>query len=311
MGPFKIALGNYGLTRPLKERKVKTGKAELEFIEIEPITAAMRRMVRNLEFDICEMAFTTYLAAKDVGKPITAIPVFLTRNFHHWAIFVNANAGIKTPKDLEGRRVGVNRGFTVTTGLWVRGILASEHGVDFDKITWACSDDEHVAEFKAPKNVDYSLMGKSVKDLLAKGELDAAVGDLGADLPATIKPLIPDARNAGFAYYKKTGVYPINHGVVIQDRLLKEQPQVAAEMFAAFKAAKQAYFAKLESGQGLDKADQQAVALGKGIGGDPFPFGMAENRKALETIIRFARDQHAISKSFTVDELFARELTDV
>jgi 4,5-dihydroxyphthalate decarboxylase len=311
MGPLKIALGNYGLTRPLKERKVKPGKFELEFIEVEPITAGMRRMVRNLEFDICEMAWTTYLCAKDVGKPITAIPVFLTRNFHHWAIFVNANAGIKTPKDLEGRRVGVNRGYTVTTGVWARGILASEYGIDLDKITWACSDDEHVSEFQPPKNVEYSLMGKSVKDLLAKGELDAAVGDLGADLPSTVKPLIPDAQGAGFAYHKKTGVYPVNHGVVIQDRLLKEQPQVASEMFAAFKAAKQAYYAKLDSGEGLDKADNQALALKKGVGGEPFPFGVAENRKALETIVRFARDQRAISKSFTVDELSARELTDV
>jgi 4,5-dihydroxyphthalate decarboxylase len=311
MGPFKIALGNYGLTRPLKERKITTGKFDLEFVEVEPITAGMRRMVRNLEFDICEMAWTTYLCAKDVGKPITAIPVFITRNFHHWAIFVNANAGIKAPKDLEGRRVGVNRGYTVTTGVWARGILASEYGVDLDKIAWTCSDDEHVSEFKPPRNVDYNLMGKNLKDMLAKGEIDAAVGDLGADLPPAIKPLIPDAQNAGFAYHKKTGVYPINHSVVIQDRLLKEQPAIAAELFAAFKAAKALYFTKLESGQGLDRADNQALALKKGIGGDPFPFGVAPNRKALETIVRFARDQNAIRKSFAVDELFARELTDV
>ena len=311
MGPFKIALGNYGLTRPLKERKVKPGKYELEFVEVEPITAGMRRMVRNLEFDICEMAWTTYLCAKDVGKPITAIPVFLTRNFHHWAIFVNADAGIKTPKDLEGRRVGVNRGYTVTTGVWARGILASEYGVDLGKIVWTCSDDEHVTEFKPPQNADYKLMGKNLKDMLAKGEIDAAVGDLGADLPATIKPLIPDAQNAGFAYFKKTGVYPVNHGVVIQDRLLKEEPQLAAEMFAAFKTAKQAYYAKLDAGQGLDKAATLALALKKGTGGEPFPFGVEANRKALETIVRFAHDQKAISRSFTVEELFARELTDV
>src|SRR5262249_30281148 len=133
MKPLTIALGNYGLTKPLKDGAVKA-RVTLDYVAVEPITAAMRRMVRGLEFDICEMAFTTYLAAKALGKPILAIPVFLTRNFHHWAAFSHAQSGIKAPKDLEGRRVAVNRGYTVTTGLWIRGILQHEYGVDLGGI---------------------------------------------------------------------------------------------------------------------------------------------------------------------------------
>ena len=305
MGPLKIALGNYGLTRPLKDGRVKPARMELQFVEVEPITAGMRRMVRAEEFDICEMAWTTYLCAKDVGKPVTAIPVFLTRNFHHWAMFRNVNARIRKPKDLEGKRVAVNRGYTVTTGVWARGILASEYGVSLDKITWVCTDEEHVAEFKPPANVEYAR-GSSALDMLKRGEVDAAIGDLGTNLPENVEPLIADARDAGFAWFKKTGVYPINHGVTIHDRVLKEAPWVASELFAAFQAAKVDYLKHL-NGRDLNRADEQAIALGKGIGGDPFPFGVEANRKALEMIVQFAHDQAAIKRGFKVDELFAKE----
>src|SRR5579883_1629142 len=156
MPPLTIAIGSYGLTRALKEKRVPAEKLTLDFVEIAPITKAMRRMVRSLDLDISEMAFTTYLCAKALGKPITALPVFLTRNFHHWAAFHHRRAGIRSPRDLEGRRVVVNRGYTVTTGLWLRGILKSEYGVDLDKIIWMPTDEEHVAEYQAPANVDYA-----------------------------------------------------------------------------------------------------------------------------------------------------------
>src|ERR1700680_304441 len=190
--PLTIAIGNYGLTKPLNDGSIRSTELNLEYIQVDPITAAMRRMVRGLEFDICEMAFTTYLCARAYAKPITAIPVFLTRNFHHWAVFYNVNSGIKGPKDLEGRTVGVNRGYTVTTGLWARGILHSEYGVDLNKITWAATDDEHVAEYQAPPNVDYANRGKPIVELLLSGKIDAAVGDIRTDSPE-IRPLIPDA----------------------------------------------------------------------------------------------------------------------
>ena len=307
--PLTIAIGNYGLTKPLKDGSIRTPELNLEYIQVDPIVAAMRRMVRGLEFDICEMAFTTYLCAKACGKPITAIPVFLTRNFHHWAIFYNVKSGITKPKDLEGRTVAVNRGYTVTTGLWARGILQAEYGVDLNKITWAPTDDEHVAEYKAPPNVDYSYRGKPIADLLLLGQVAAAVGDVRVNSP-DIKPLIPDARNAGFAYFRKTGVYPINHGLVIKDSVLKAQPELAQKLFNAFQAAKKTYLAHLDAGANLSPADESAIAL-KQVVGDPFPFGISDrngpNRKAIETLVQFAVDQQVIPKKYSVEELFASE----
>ena len=309
MPPLTIAIGNYGLTKPLKEGSVRVDDLQLEYIQADPIVAAMRRMVRGLEFDICEMAFTTYLCAKACGKPITAIPVFLTRNFHHWAIFHNVNSGITKPKDLEGRTVGVNRGYTVTTGLWARGILQSEYGVDLTKIIWTPTDEEHVAEYKAPANVDYSYRGKPIADLLLSGKIPAAVGDVRVNSPE-IQPLIRDARNAGFAYFQKTGVYPINHGLVVKDSLLKAEPQLAGQLFHAFKAAKKIYLTHLDGAQNLSPADEASIAL-KQVVGDPFPFGVKRNRKALETIVQFAVDQQVLPRKFAVEELFAPGTLDL
>jgi 4,5-dihydroxyphthalate decarboxylase len=303
--PLKIAIGNYGVTRALKDGSARSARLQLEQIDVSPITAAMRRMVRGLEFDVCEMAFTTYLCAKALGKPITALPVFVTRNFHHWAVFYNVKSGIRTPRDLEGRVVGVNRGYTVTTGVWIRGILHGEYGVDLDRITWAPTDDEHVAEYRAPGNVDYSFRGRAVADLLASGEIGAAVGDVRTDA-ADIRPLIPDARNAGFEYFRKTGVYPINHCVVVKNAVLEEDPRAAEELFHAFKAAKAAYLAHLREGRDLSSADETAIDLARVVGGDPFPFGVRANRKAIETIVRFAVEQRAIPEKLEVEELFVR-----
>jgi hypothetical protein len=181
--PLTMAVSTSGLTAPLKSGAIPVGRHQLHCVEIEPITAAMRRMVRGLEFDICEMAVTTYLCARAHGKPITAIPVFVTRNFHHWAAFTTNQAKIGAPKDLEGRRVAVNRGYTVTTGVWVRGILQTEYGVDLGRITWVPTDDEHVAEFTSPGNVDLSCRGKSASDLLSSGACAAAIGDVRAQSP--------------------------------------------------------------------------------------------------------------------------------
>jgi 4,5-dihydroxyphthalate decarboxylase len=303
MRPLTTALGNYGLTLPVKQGRIGLGRLNLSFVEIEPIIAAMRRMCRGLEFDICEMAFTTYLCARAAGKPFTAIPVFVTRNFHHWAIFINSRSGIREPKDLEGRAVGVNRGYTVTTGLWARGVLQSEYGVDLDKITWMPTNDEHIAEFAAPKNVDYRFRGRPMRELLLGGEIDAAIGDIGVEAPE-IKPLIADARNAAFDYFRKTGIYPINHGVVIKDSALKDMPWIAGELFRAFEAAKSVYLKNLQAGKDLSSWDR-AAADNAAVVGDPFPFGIEANRKTLEAITQFAVDQRMVPRKFAVEELFA------
>jgi 4,5-dihydroxyphthalate decarboxylase len=304
MQPLTTALGNYGLTKPLKEGLAAPERFTPRYAEIKDIVPAMRRMCRALEYDICEMAFTTYLCARAVGKPFTAIPVFVTRNFHHWAINVNASSGITEPKDLEGRVVGVNRGYTVTTGLWARGILQSEYGVNLDKITFVPTDDEHVSEFVAPKNVDYArFRGRALAELLENGEIDAAIGEIKSGSP-NIRPLIPNAREAAFDYFRRTGVYPINHGLVVRNELLKEHPWLAGDLTHAFEASKAIYLKDLKGNAGLSTWDK-AAADNAAVVGDPFPLGIEANRKALETMTQFAVEQKMVPRRFTVEELFA------
>jgi 4,5-dihydroxyphthalate decarboxylase len=266
-------------------------------------------MVRGLEFDVSEMAITTYLCARAHSKPITAIPVFITRNFHHGAIFHAAGSDIREPKDLEGRTVGINRGYTVTTGIWARGIMAREYGVNLDSITWAATDDEHVAEFAAPANVDYSNQGTTIAELIAGGAVEAGVGAFPAGATG-IEGLIPDPLAAGAAYYKKTGVYPINHTIVVKNAVLDAHPEVAQKLFQAFKASKDAYLARLDVKTDLEPFDETALALAE-IVGDPYPFGVAPNRKALETVIGFAADQGVIADRFAVNDLFAPGTADL
>src|SRR5215831_8894977 len=166
MGALKTVFRPLGHTERLKDGSVKPQGFEMEYVDVPVLIQAFRRMVRSLEFDVCELAFTTYIAAKAHGKAFTAIPVFPARVFHHGAIVHNILAGIRTPKDLEGRIVGVHRGYTVTTGVWARSILQHEYGVDLRKITWLLSGDEHVAEFRPPANVVPIENGRKLEDLL-------------------------------------------------------------------------------------------------------------------------------------------------
>src|ERR1700732_5265787 len=204
---LKTVTRTQGNNQALKDATVQPRTCAFDCEEVDPLIAAFRRMVRGNEFDICEMAITTYICAKAHGKPMIAVPVFLVRAFHHGAILVNANAGIRTPKDLEGRKVGVNRGYTVTTGVWARSILQHEHGVDLDKITWVLSGDEHVAEFQPPSNVVALEKGKTLEAAVAAGELAAAIG-VQVEHP-DVAPLIPDAERVGFESLARTGHYPI------------------------------------------------------------------------------------------------------
>jgi 4,5-dihydroxyphthalate decarboxylase len=311
-GPrLKSVTRTQGNNSALKDGTVKPKTFEFDFEEVDPIIAAFRRMVRGNEFDICEMAITTYICAKEHGKPMTAVPVFLVRAFHHGAILINAKAGIHGPKDLEGKRVGVNRGYTVTTGVWTRGVLADEHGVDLGKITWVLSGDEHVAEYKPPANVVPIDKGKKIDDMLISGELVAAIG-VETKHP-DVRPLIPNAIEAGLSALRQRGHYPINHTVVIKDDLIAKYPELAADVFNAFAEAKRLYVERLKAGKvdnptAVDEVHRRVMAV---IGG-PLPYGIESNRKVLEELIRHATAQGIVRKPVKLNELFVpstRELT--
>jgi 4,5-dihydroxyphthalate decarboxylase len=225
------------------------------------------------------MAATTYLVAKAHGKPFTALPVFLVRGFHHGAILRSTRHGIEHPKQLEGRAVGVNRGYTVTTGVWARAVLRDEYGVDLDSITWVLSGDEHVAEYRPPANVVPIAEGRTLPEMVDSGELAAAIGiEAGPD----IVPLIPDAAEAGRNALRRTGIYPINHLVVVRDELLAEHADLAPALFEAFAEAKRL---------GPEGA---------------LPYGLEPNRHVLRALIAAAMDQHILESPPVLEELFAR-----
>jgi 4,5-dihydroxyphthalate decarboxylase len=303
--------GTRGWTQALKDGSVTPARAELRFEEVAVLPQAFRRMVRSLEFDVSEMAFSTYLCARAYGKRFTALPIFLVRGFHHGAIVHRAADGEVDPKELEGREVGVNRGYTVTTGVWARGILADEHGVDLSRVTWVLSGDEHVAEYQPPRNVVPVGPGKDVPEMVANGELAAGIG-VAADRDGVV-PLIPDAAEAGFAALRQRGLYPINHLVVVRDDLLAAHPDLARDLFAAYAEAKNRYTTRLRDGAITDPgpADLMYQRVMKITGADPLPYGIAPNRAMIDELIRHAVTQQILDKPMTAEDLFPESTHDL
>jgi len=310
MPSYKTALVTYPHTQPLKDGTVVPRTFAFDFEEVAPIIKAFRRMVRGLEFDISEMAITTYLTAKAHGKRFTAIPVFPMRAFHHGAILYNANSDIRSPKDLEGRKVGVNRGYTVTTGLWARAILQHEYGVDLRKVTWVLSGDEHVAEYRPPANVVPAPEGRTLEEMLLAGDLAAANG-VQMDSPE-IKPLLPNAAEAGLAGLRAGGLYPINHTVVVKDDVLAAHPDLGADLFDACVRAKEVYVNRLKSGAvAQPTAADKTFASVMAITGDPLPYGVAPNRREIEAVMQYSVEQGILPRPFALDEIFAKGTLDL
>jgi 4,5-dihydroxyphthalate decarboxylase len=295
-----------GNNQALKDGSVKPDGFEFEFVEVDPLIDAFRRMVRGLEFDVCEMAMTTYITARAHGKRMMGLPIFLMRQFHHGAMKYNVKSGIRSPKDLEGKRVGVNRGYTVTTGLWARSVLQHQYGVDLDRITWVLSGDEHVAEFRPPANVVPIERGRKMADMLASGELVAAIG-ADTDHP-DVKTLIPDAKEAAFESLRTRGHYPINHLMVVKDEVLEANPDLGPKIFDAFARAKRLYVERLAAGAianptPIDELHRRVMEI---TGKDPLPYGIAPNARALDEVIASALEQKIITKAVTAAELFPR-----
>jgi ABC-type nitrate/sulfonate/bicarbonate transport system substrate-binding protein len=298
-----------GANAALKDGTVAPHEAVLDFVEIPVLVQGFRRMVRELEFDVSEMALTTYLAAREHGVRFTALPVFLVRQFHHGAIRVRPGSGVREPKQLEGRRVGVNRGYTVTTGVWARGVLADEYGVDLDEVTWVLSGDEHVAEYRPPANVVPMPAGGDLAAMLAAGELAAAIGVDAAD---TV-PLIDDPEETGLAALRAGGVFPINHLVVVRDDVLAAHPELAADLFTAFAEAKNRYVDRLRADAVPEptSADRTYRRVLEATGADPLPYGVEPNRATLEKLLDHAVAQHILTRRPSVESLFAAGSLDL
>lgn len=295
-----------GNNRALKDGIINPKSFRFDFVEYKVLVDAFRLMVREQKFEICEMAITTYICAKAFGKPFTAIPIFLVRGFHHGAILVNKNAGIRSPRDLEGKRVGVNRGYTVTTGVWARSILQREYGVDLARVTWVLSGDEHVQEYRPPANVVPMEKNRSMAEQLIVGDLAAAIG-IEVNHPDVV-PLIADADAAGMAALRDHSMYPINHLIVIKDELLQAKPGLATGVFNAFTASKRRYVDALRAGKinNPDATDHLHLRVME-VMEDPLPYGIAQNHAVIEMLIENAVAQGIIPAKMDIDELFVSE----
>src|SRR5205085_11006312 len=163
---LKIAIAEHPNTSAIRNGSIPIEGVDAEFVTVQPQIGAFRRMVRDLEFDVCELAPTTYIIARAYGAKFVALPIFVVRRFHHAGLLVRPDAGIKTPKDLEGKKVGV-RAYSVTTGVWTRCIVIDEFGLDSSKVTWVVDDEEHVTQMKWPPNVIHAPEGRSLAEMMA------------------------------------------------------------------------------------------------------------------------------------------------
>lgn len=293
--------------------------AQLNFIEVEPQILAFRNMVREVAYDVCELAPTTYIIAKAYGAPYTAIPIFFERRFHHAGLLIRDDAGITAPKDLEGKKVGV-RAYTVTTGVWTRGILVNEYGLDSSKVTWVVDDEEHVEQLKLPPNVQHVPDGKSLASMMAAGEIQAgfaANAGIGREGPPkagwqakerketeSYRELFPDADKLGAEWYRRTGIYPMHSTLVIKDEILKDHPSLGRSLFDAFQQSKQPYLAQLRRGEASGKNDARYIKQMKVVGDDPLPYGLEVNRRGIETLALYAYQQGLTPRKMNIDELF-------
>ena len=306
MNPLKLktVTRTQGNNQALKDGSVVPTGVDLAFEEVPVLIDAFRRMVRGLEFDVCEMALTTYVCARAHGKRFTALPIFLVRAFHHGAIVINSDVGIRHPKDLEGKCVGVNRGYTVTTGLWARSVLQRQYGVDLSRINWVLSGDEHVAEYRPPANVIPIAPGRKMAEMVSTGALAGAIG-VEIDAP-NVRPLIANAAEAGFDALRDSGHYPINHLIVVKDELLQAHPHIGPAIFEAFAESKRRYVDRLRAGaiEKLTAVDELHRRVMQTTGADPLPYGIEPNRRMLDEAVASAVDQGIIPRSVALEELF-------
>ena len=312
---LKIAIAEHPNTSAIRNGSIPIEGVDAEFVTVKPQIGAFRRMVRDVEFDVCELAPTTYIIARAYGAPFVALPIFVVRRFHHSGLLVRPDAGIRTPKDLEGKKVGV-RAYSVTTGVWTRQVLIDEFGLDSSKVTWVVDDEEHVTQLKLPSNVIHAPAGTSLADMMANGELvagfhaNAGIGRTGdptggwKEVEADYPDLFPNAAELEAESYRKTGVYPMHGTIVVKDSVLAEHPWVAKSIYDAFDKAKQEWLAKLDSGEAASKSDKKYLELRKIVGHDPLPYGIEENRKTIETLEATAFKQGLTPRRMAMSELF-------
>lgn len=277
-------LGDYPNTLALKRGEVSSPQVEFEFADVKAPHSAFKRVVRDLEFDVAELALVTYLMAKAHGKPLVLLPVILfSRNQHPFFVY-NAERGVVSPNALSGKRIGI-RAYSVTTVAWVRGVLAEAYAFDPASVQWVTFEEPHVAEFVDPPNAVRAAAGKDMTAMLLSGEIDAAVMGAIPNDPR-LRPVIPEPDAAARAWQAKHQALQINHMVVVRSSLSRSNPDAVRDVYRLFRESKRA--------AGLPLPGQP----------DSIPLGVSANRRNLEIAIDYCHRQALIPRRFSVDELF-------
>lgn len=307
MQPLQVVVGRYPHTEAFfAEPNLVSGLSEgVPFaprsLQDEP--GAFGRMANGAEFDVCEMPIVSYLVARDRGAPICAVPIFVTRGFDQRRLVRSIASDVKTPRDLEGKAVGV-RYYGFTDGTWARVALERTFGVNLDSITWVTSTAETVKTAVLPANVRYRADADLVA-LAEVGELAALILNFGQRVDdKLLAPLFPDPVDIERSWFQRTGVYPIHHVLVARTARLRELPSLASDLVAVFASAKERFLSQLRT-EGPSNENAAAIEATRAfMGADPMPYGIAENFEVLDMIVRAAFDQHLIVRRVDVEATF-------
>lgn len=280
---LKTNLADYPVTKAIKDGRVSSDIVTLDFCGPEQAHNGFKAMLRENAYDCGELAIVTCLQAKAYGKPFVLLPFPVSGRFQHHCAGFNKELGHLDPKDIEGRQVGV-RTYAQTTGLWIRGVLQHEYGVDLDKVEWMTVGEGHLAEYSDPANCTRLPKGSDIGQMMLDGELAATLQ--GVDLPKDprVERLVPDPFNAAKAWFAREGVVPINHMFVVHEDISKNRPDVVREIFRMLVESRN---------------------LTEGGLPDPFPpVGLEANRKGIQMAIDWAWEQKIIPEKMSVDSLF-------
>jgi len=305
-----LACGDYDFLRPLYDGSVVSPGIDLNILTMAS-PERHGRMLRHEEFDVCELSLVGYLVARDRGCDYTAIPVFPHRRFRHSYMVKRTACGIEKPADLNGKRVALDT-LQNSAGLWMRGILQDHYGVDLKTIEWWCQEEEDVpfepAQWMKVKRV---AEGKNVDQMLLNGELEASLYPEVLPSIRTGSPkvalLFPDPKAAEIDYYKRSGIFPIMHTVVVKNKILEKNPWVAVSLMQGFQRAKEVCFERMKDPRSFALVwVQEAMREQREIfGSDPWPCNLDDNRKALEAAIRYEYEQGMIRKKPQIEDLFS------
>lgn len=311
-----LACGVYDRTEALRTGEVAVEGIDLNFLAIEAPREIFDRMGGRQEFDVAEFSSSEFISRLARGGcPFVALPVFPARVFRHGYIYINRNSGIRTAQDLAGKRIGVPL-YTMTAAVWIRGHLAHQYGVDLSTIHWiegAINEsgrhgDPSAPPLLKPARVEHDPKGRSLRDQLAEGEIDAIAGSQRPSPHPDIAPLFPDSRAVECAFYRATRIFPIMHLVVIRRDVYERHPWIAASLYKGLVEAKARALARMRKTGAhpymLPWVHHDIEEINEVFGGDPFPYGIEPNRPTLEALVQYMAEQHFIPQPIPIAELF-------